>query len=304
MTLLVHHPICAEHDTGPDHPESGRRLRAVLAALDESFPDLPRAEAPRVTREQLLRVHPERYVDAILKQAPESGRVSLDPDTWMSPVTGEAALRSAGAAAFGVQAVLSGEYETVFCATRPPGHHAEPTRAMGFCFFNNVAIAAREAQACGLGRVAVLDFDVHHGNGTQAVFWNDPDVLFASTHQYPCYPWTGTPEEQGVGNIINHPLAPGSASEPFRSAWNGILETVAAFGPEMLLLSAGFDGHRLDPLADLNLETEDFAWLSRRIRDFARDCCQGRIVSLLEGGYQLEALTDSVVAHVSGLNRT
>lgn len=302
MTLLVHHPVCLEHDTGPDHPESDRRLYAVLAALDESFPMLPRAEAPRVTREQLLRVHPATHIDAILKQVPESGRVSLDPDTWMSPSTGEAALRSAGAAAYAVQAVLTGEHDTVFCATRPPGHHAEPTRAMGFCFFNNIAVAARQALASGLGRVAVLDFDVHHGNGTQAVFWNDPDVLYASTHQYPGYPWTGASGETGVGNIINRPLAPGSASEPFRDAWTGILEALAAFRPEMVLVSAGFDGHRLDPLADLNLETEDFAWLTGQIRNFARDCCEGRVVSLLEGGYDLESLTESVVAHVSALN--
>ncbi|TDJ35541.1 MAG: histone deacetylase family protein, partial [Gammaproteobacteria bacterium] len=154
----------------------------------------------------------------------------------------------------------------------------------------------------GLGRVAVLDFDVHHGNGTQAVFWNDPDVLYASTHQYPGYPWTGASGETGVGNIINRPLAPGSASEPFRDAWTGILEALAAFRPEMVLVSAGFDGHRLDPLADLNLETEDFAWLTGQIRNFARDCCEGRVVSLLEGGYDLESLTESVVAHVSALN--
>lgn len=301
MTLLVHHPACVEHDTGPDHPESVRRLHAILAALDESFPKLPRAEAPRVTRDQLSRVHPEAYIDAILKQVPESGRVSLDPDTWMSPGTGEAALRSAGAAAFAVQAVLTGEHDTAFCATRPPGHHAEPARAMGFCFFNNIAVAAREAQANGMQRVAILDFDVHHGNGTQAVFWSDPDVLFASTHQHPCYPWTGSREETGVGNIINRPLAAGSGSEVFRTAWNGILEAVTTFRPEMVLVSAGFDGHRLDPLADMNLETGDFAWISGRIRDLARECCGGRAVSLLEGGYDLEALTDSVVAHVTAL---
>jgi acetoin utilization deacetylase AcuC-like enzyme len=197
---------------------------------------------------------------------------------------------------------LSGDYKTVFCATRPPGHHAEPTRATGFCFFNNIAIAAREAMASGLGRVAILDFDVHHGNGTQAVFWNDPDVLYASTHQYPCYPWTGAPEEQGVGNIINRPLAPGSGSEPFRESWNGILEEVAAFRPEMILTSAGFDGHRLDPLADLNLETEDFAWLTGQIRNLAGEYCSGRVVSVLEGGYDLKALADSVVAHVTALH--
>lgn len=298
MTLLVHHPACAEHDTGLDHPESARRLHAVLAALDESFPELPRSSAPRVTRDQLSRVHPESYIDAVLNQVPESGRASLDPDTWMSPGTGEAALRSAGAAAFAVQAVLTGEHDTAFCATRPPGHHAEPARAMGFCFFNNIAVAAREAQASKLGQVAILDFDVHHGNGTQAAFWNDPNVLYASTHQYPCYPWTGSREETGVGNIINRPLAPGSGSEPFRTAWNGILEEVNAFRPEMILVSAGFDGHRLDPLANMNLETGDFAWISTRIRDLARECCGGRVVSLLEGGYDLEALTDSVVAHV------
>lgn len=301
MTLLVYHPACLEHDTGPDHPESIRRLDAVLAALDESLPALPRALAPRVTREQLARVHPEAHIDAILRQVPESGRVSLDPDTWLSPATGEAALRSAGAAAFAVQAVLSGEHETAFCATRPPGHHAEPTRAMGFCLFNNIAVAAREAQASGMARVAILDFDVHHGNGTQAVFWSDPDVLFASTHQYPCYPWTGASEETGVGNIINRPLAPGSGPEPFRVAWNGILEEVTAFRPEMVFVSAGFDGHRLDRLADLNLETADFAWISGRIRDLARECCEGRVVSLLEGGYELKALSDSVVAHVKAL---
>lgn len=306
--LLLTHPACLGHDTGPFHPECPDRLRAVMAALEgEAFAALGRAEAPRASREALLRVHPSHHVDAMLALAPPpEALIQIDPDTVASAGSAEAALRAAGAGVAGVDAVMEGGVRAAFAAVRPPGHHAEPDRAMGFCLFSNAAIAARHAQArWGLSRVAVLDFDVHHGNGTQAVAENDPTLFYGSTHQFPCFPGTGMPFERGVaGNVVNVPLAPGSGSREFRAAWEEtILPALDAWAPELVVISAGFDAHLDDPLAELRLGTEDFAWITEAIDDLADAQCQGRIVSLLEGGYDLPALAASAAAHVRALMR-
>jgi acetoin utilization deacetylase AcuC-like enzyme len=306
MTVLLYtHRACQQHDPGPQHPECPDRLRAVLRALEtEEFSDLLRDEAPRATVEQLTRVHPPRYVEAILGIRPEADdSVALDADTVMNWASAEAALRAAGAAVAGVDAVCRGEVRRVFCATRPPGHHAEPARPMGFCFFANAAVAARHAQAAhGLARVAVVDFDVHHGNGTQACFEADPTLFFASSHQSPCYPGTGAPEERGVGNVFNATLPPGADGAAFRAAWRDtLLPALEAFGPELIIISAGFDAHARDPLAQLRVREADFAWLTTEICQVAERQCGGRVVSLLEGGYDLDALASSAAAHVRAL---
>jgi len=306
MTVaLITHPACLEHDTGPWHPERPDRLRRVLQALEHPhFSALLRDLAPLATEEQLGLVHPAGYVRAILDVAPEPGqRVALDADTIMSAGSREAALRAAGGAVMAVDAVMEGWAKQVFVAARPPGHHAERDRPMGFCLFANAAIAARHAQArWGLAKVAVVDFDVHHGNGTQDIFQDDPTLFYASSHQFPCYPGTGAADERGVGNIVNAPLAPGSGTAAFREAWEVLLlPALERFGPELLIVSAGFDAHKADPLAQLRLEVADFAWLTGRLMDVARTHCQGRLVSLLEGGYDLDALADSAAAHVRAL---
>ena len=306
MTVLLYtHRACQQHDPGPQHPECPDRLRAVLRALEtEEFSDLLRDEAPRATVEQLTRVHPPRYVEAILGIRPEADdSVALDADTVMNWASAEAALRAAGAAVAGVDAVCRGEVRRVFCATRPPGHHAEPARPMGFCFFANAAVAARHAQAAhGLARVAVVDFDVHHGNGTQACFEADPTLFFASSHQSPCYPGTGGPEERGVGNVFNATLPPGADGAAFRAVWRDtLLPALEAFGPELIIISAGFDAHARDPLAQLRVREADFAWLTTEICQVAERRCGGRVVSLLEGGYDLDALASSAAAHVRAL---
>jgi acetoin utilization deacetylase AcuC-like enzyme len=306
MTVLLYtHRVCLQHDPGPQHPECPDRLRAVLRALEtEEFSDLLRDEAPQATVEQLTRVHPPRYVEAILGIRPEADdSVALDADTVMNWASAEAALRAAGAAVAGVDAVCRGEVRRVFCATRPPGHHAEPARPMGFCFFANAAVAARHAQAAhGLARIAVVDFDVHHGNGTQACFEADPNLFFASSHQSPCYPGTGAPEERGVGNVFNATLPPGADGAAFRAAWRDtLLPALEAFGPELIIISAGFDAHARDPLAQLRVREADFAWLTTEICQVAERQCGGRVVSLLEGGYDLDALASSAAAHVRAL---
>lgn len=306
MTVaLITHPACLEHDTGPWHPERPDRLRRVLQALEHPhFSTLLRDLAPLATEEQLLRAHPPEYVQGILSVSPEPGqRVALDADTIMSTGSREAALRAAGGAVMAVDAVMEGWAKQVFVAARPPGHHAERDRPMGFCLFANAAIAARHAQArWGLSRVAVVDFDVHHGNGTQDIFQADPTLFYASSHQYPCYPGTGSAEERGVGNIVNAPLPPGSGGPAFREAWEVlILPALEAFRPELLVISAGFDAHKADPLAQLRLEASDFAWLTGELMRLARAQCQGRVVSLLEGGYDLDALAESAAAHVRAL---
>ena len=306
MTVLLYtHRACLHHDPGPQHPECPDRLRAVLRALEtEEFSDLLRDEAPEATVEQLTRVHPAQYVEAILGIRPEGDdSVALDADTVMNWASAEAALRAAGAAVAGVDAVCRGEARRVFCATRPPGHHAEPARPMGFCFFANAAVAARHAQAVhGLARVAVVDFDVHHGNGTQACVEADPTLFFASSHQSPCYPGTGAPEERGVGNVFNATLPPGADGAAFRAVWRDVLlPALEAFGPELIVISAGFDAHARDPLAQLRVREADFAWLTTEICQLADRQCGGRVVSLLEGGYDLDALASSAAAHVRAL---
>ncbi|WP_199535743.1 histone deacetylase family protein [Dyella psychrodurans] len=301
---LFTHAVCLQHDPGPGHPESPARLRAVLQALDQDrFAALDRVEAPRATREQLLRVHTSAHVDRILGICPESDTVRLDEDTLMSPASAEAGLRAAGALVAAVDAVMQGTTTRAFCAVRPPGHHATPDSAMGFCLFNNVAVAAAHAIAAhGLKRVAIADFDVHHGNGTQDIFQREPRVLFISSHQSPLYPGTGTTEERGVGNIVNAPLSPGEGSYEFRALWNdALLPRLHAFKPQLVLVSAGFDAHSNDPLADIRLQAEDYAWITERLVELARAHAGGRLVSTLEGGYDLNALAVSASAHVGAL---
>ena len=300
-TLLYTHPACLDHDPGRHHPESPARLRAVLAALDDpEFARLERREAPEADREDLLRVHPLRHVESILGAVPKTGHIGIDADTVLSPASGEAALRAAGAVVAAVDAVVAREGDNAFCAVRPPGHHAEPLQAMGFCLFNNAAIGAlRARQVHGLARVAVIDFDVHHGNGTQAAFETDGSLFYASTHQYPLYPGTGSAGETGVGNIVNVPLRPMSGSGQFRLALTQrILPALDAFRPEFVLVSAGFDAHRDDPLAQLMLGEADYTWVTERLLEIAYRHAKGRLVATLEGGYDLPALAASAAAHV------
>ena len=297
------HAACLAHDTGPDHAERPARLLAVIEALRAAFPDiLDWRVAPRVRRGDLLRVHAASLLHIVLETQPAQ-RVMLDPDTVLSRDSAEAALRAAGAVVAAVDAAISGNATRVFCAVRPPGHHATADTAMGFCLFNNIAIAAAHAIAAhGLERVAIADFDVHHGNGTQAIFEHDPRVLFASSHQAPLYPGTGHANERGVGNILNAPLPPQANSQAFRMAWsNHLLPALDAFRPQLLLVSAGFDAHRSDPLAQLQLEADDYAWLTAELRSIAGRHARGRIVASLEGGYDLQALRECAVAHVGAL---
>jgi acetoin utilization deacetylase AcuC-like enzyme len=301
--LLYTHPACLAHDPGKGHPESPARLRSVLDALDDPrFAGPVRREAPRATRAQLARVHAESLIDAVFAAAPSIGHAQLDADTAMSPDSLEAALRAAGAVCAAVDALIDGEDTRAFCAVRPPGHHATHDTAMGFCLFNNIAIGAAQALARGRERVAIVDFDVHHGNGTQDIFWNEPRVLYASTHQSPLYPGTGARTETGVGNIVNAPLPPGAGSAEFRAAFAQIvLPRLHDFRPQLVLISAGFDAHRLDPLASLEFSADDYAWVTRELAQIARTHAQDRIVSSLEGGYSLTALRESTAAHVAAL---
>jgi acetoin utilization deacetylase AcuC-like enzyme len=303
---LFSHVACLEHDPGMGHPECPDRLRAVLAALEHpDFVPLLREQAPEASFEQLCLVHPASYVQRLFDLAPPDGDVlALDPDTLVGHGSVAAARRAAGGVIAGVDAVMEGWADAAFAAVRPPGHHAEPAQAMGFCLFASVAVAAQYArQKWGLRRIAVVDFDVHHGNGTQDIFYNDPDLFYASSHQLPCYPGTGAGAERGVaGNVVNMPLAPGSGSMQFRESWEYIgLPAVQAFKPELLLVSAGFDAHRADPLAQLRLDTLDFGWITDRLMGVADTCCAGRLVSALEGGYDLTALAASAALHVRRL---
>ena len=300
-TLFYTHPACLEHDPGRHHPESPARLRAVLDGLAEpEFDRLERREAPEAALDDLRRVHPRWHVQNIMDAVPRSGYVGIDADTILSPASGEAALRAAGAVIAAVDAVVTGEADNAFCAVRPPGHHAEPTRAMGFCLFNNVAVGALRARAAhGLGRVAVIDFDVHHGNGTQAAFETDRGLFYASTHQSPLYPGTGSARETGIGNIVNVPLRPMSGSRQFRlGVTQRILPALDAFRPELVLVSAGFDAHRSDPLAQLMLDEGDYTWITEQLLEIAHRHAGGRLVSTLEGGYDLDALGASAAAHI------
>ncbi len=303
---MITHPACLGHDPGEYHPECPDRLRAVLRALEqENFADLLREAAPRATIDQLARAHDRGYVEAILAILPEGDdHVALDADTVMSAGSAEAAMRAAGGAIAGVDAVMEGWARNVFVAVRPPGHHAEPARPCGFCLFNNVAVAAHHARArWNLTRIAVVDFDVHHGNGTQAMFGPDPNLFYASSHQFPCYPGTGHPSERGVAdNVVNFTLAPGSDSVAFRRGWEAtILPALDRFAPELLLISAGFDAHRADPLANLRLDERDYAWITTELVGIAARHSAQRLVSVLEGGYDLDALAASAAVHVRAL---
>ncbi|MGI8724446.1 MAG: histone deacetylase family protein [Methyloceanibacter sp.] len=303
-TLLLSHPACLEHDTGIGHPEQPARLRAIQDALSgDAFNGLKREEAPRATLAVIERLHPASYVEAIRAAMPERNHKWLDPDTVVSPGSWEAGLRGVGAAIRAVDQVMAGAAENAFCAVRPPGHHAEPSRAMGFCFFNTVAIAALHARAAhGAERVAVIDFDVHHGNGTQAAFETDKNLFYGSTHQMPLFPGTGDLSETGVGNIFNAPLRPGDDGEKFRDAFRSrILPALNDFSPDFILVSAGFDAHRMDPLAQLRLEEEDFAWVTDKLLEEAAKHTGGKLVSTLEGGYDLGALGRSTAVHVQVL---
>jgi acetoin utilization deacetylase AcuC-like enzyme len=301
-TLLYTHPACFEHDPGQYHPETPARLKAVLDALSApEFASLQRREAPQASVEDLTRVHPARYVERLLAAVPQAGHVGIDADTVMSPQSGAAALRAAGAVTAAVDAVVTGEADNAFCAVRPPGHHAEPNKAMGFCLFNNIAVGALRARDVhGLARVAVVDFDVHHGNGTQARFWADESLFYGSTHQWPLYPGTGSSGETGTaGNIVNVPLPPMSGSQAFRLGMTRtLLPALDAFAPQMVLISAGFDAHRDDPLAQLLLDESDYVWATEQLLEIARRHAAGRVVSALEGGYDLLALGASAAAHV------
>ena len=305
-TALITHAACLEHDPGPYHPECPDRLRAVLRALDApEFAALIREEGPRATMEQLVRVHPAQIVDAILAIRPKEGdTVNIDADTAISAGSAEAALRAAGAGVHGVDLVMRGAVANAFAAVRPPGHHAEPSRPMGFCLFNNAGIAAQYARvAHGLRRVAVVDFDVHHGNGTQALFAQNPDLFYGSSHQSPFYPGTGDARERGIANnVVNVPLRARDGSAEFRDAWAGtIIPALDLFEPQFLIISAGFDAHREDPLAQIRLETGDFGWITDALLAVAHKHCGGRVVSVLEGGYDLDALATSAAIHVRGL---
>jgi len=300
--LVFTHEDCARHVTSPGHPERVERLAAVergLAGLAVERRACPMGEAAEV-----LRCHPEGYLDKVREAVPEAGFVALDSETILSPGSLDAALRAVGGICAAADAVMAGEAKAAFVAARPPGHHAETARAMGFCLFGTVAIAARRLlDHHGLARVAVVDFDVHHGNGTQDLLWDEGRVLFASTHEMPLYPGTGSVQERGAhGQIVNHPLRAGSGSAAMRAAYEGvILPALEAFAPEFLLISAGFDAHAADPLANLEWEVADYAWLTGRLCDVAARHAGGRVVSTLEGGYDLEALAASVAAHVGVL---
>ncbi len=300
-TALITHSACYDHVTPQGHPEQVARLDAVLGALEGM--DLQRVNAPLVADDDLLRVHPQAHIDAVRAAAPSEGRRSLDADTHMSVGTLTAAYRAAGGVVRAVDMVMGGEVANAFAAVRPPGHHAERQTAMGFCFFGNVVVGAKHAlDHHGLERVAIVDFDVHHGNGTQDLVEDDPRILFCSTHQSPLYPGTGAAHEVGVDNVLNVPLPEGTGSKAFRDVMERVvLPRVDEFAPQLLIISAGFDAHMADPLAGMNLTTADFAWVTEKLCDLADRHCNGRVVSSLEGGYDLEALGASAAAHVKVL---
>ncbi len=307
-SLLVTHPNFVKHDTGEGHPERPDRMRAIDRALSHPvFGGLTRAEAPLRddVEDVILLAHTRGYLDELKQARPGPGDdlVRLDPDTVMSPGTWDAALRAVGAGMMSVDAVMSGQHVNAFAQVRPCGHHAETSRAMGFCLFDNVAIAGLYARkAYGAERIAVVDFDVHHGNGTQDIFWSDKDLYFGSTHQMPLFPGTGALSEAGVGNICNAPLRAGDGGAAFREAFQSrILPSLKNFSPDLILISAGFDAHESDPLGSLRLKEEDFGWVTMQLAEVAHKHCHGRLVSMLEGGYDLTALSRSVALHVKCL---
>jgi acetoin utilization deacetylase AcuC-like enzyme len=304
-TLLLSHPASLEHATPPGHPERAERIRAVQQVLAQArFAPLVRGEAPLGSLDQVTLCHQEDYVSELRHVAPSSGLIYLDGDTSMSPGTWEAVMRGVGGAVAATDAVMTGQHQNAFVAIRPPGHHAEINKPMGFCFFDNAAIAARHAQRkYGIGRAAVVDFDVHHGNGTQDIFWADKTVMYCSTHQMPLFPGTGASGERGEHDtIVNAPLASEDGGVQFKTAFEAvILPQLKKFGPELIIISAGFDAHYRDPLASLNLKAEDFRWVTQQLMEVADRSAGGRIVSVLEGGYDLEGLQESVAAHVGAL---
>jgi acetoin utilization deacetylase AcuC-like enzyme len=306
-TLLITHPDCLEHRVPTGHPERPERLRAIENALEiEKFQSLARAQAPKAPLDVIALCHPIDYIEDVSAAIPTQGIVHLDADTSLSPGTFDAALRAAGGAMLAVDEVVSKKAANAFVATRPPGHHAETARPMGFCIFDNAAIAARYAQKrYGIARVAIVDFDVHHGNGSQEIFWADKTVMYSSTHQMPLYPGTGAVIEAGeFDTVVNAPLRPGDGGDAFRAAFESrLLPRLLDFAPEFLIISAGFDAHMRDPLANLNLVEDDFVWATQKIMDVADRVAEGRVVSLLEGGYDLEALASSAAAHVTTLMR-
>ncbi len=303
-TFLYTHESFLQHDTGSGHPECADRLRSISIALNQpEFANLIRMPAPSGSEKQIVLIHPQSQIDRVFQSIPKSGSGYLDGDTVVSANSGAAALHAVGAVCDAIDHVITKQATNAFCAVRPPGHHAETNRAMGFCLFNNVAIAAQYARLqCHVDRVAIVDFDVHHGNGTQEIFYSEANVLYASTHQYPLYPGTGGLNETGVGNIFNAPLSAGADTRLFQAAMGErILPALIRFKPELLLISAGFDAHKDDPLASLNLVEDDYAWVTRELMDIADKFCEGRIVSMLEGGYNLSALASSSAAHVREL---
>ena len=306
-TLLITHPSSMNHLNSPGHPERPDRLRAIQSVLEaEQFQTLVRVQAPAADLETIALCHPIDYIEAIRDATPKEGLIQLDADTSMSPGSFEAALHAVGGAVHAVDEVVTKKADNAFCAMRPPGHHAETARPMGFCIFNQAAIAARYAQKQhGLGRVAVVDFDVHHGNGTQEIFWSDPTLMYCSTHEMPLYPGTGAVAETGKhDNIVNAPLRAGDGGDKFRAAMEQrILPRLRAFGPDLIIISAGFDAHMRDPLANLQFNEADFGWATREIMEIADTTAQGRVVSVLEGGYDLEGLSRSAAAHVIALMR-
>jgi acetoin utilization deacetylase AcuC-like enzyme len=306
-TLLISHPACLDHLTPAGHPERPDRLRAVEQALEaETFQTLAREQAPMAEAEIIALCHPMDYIEEIRNASPSQGMVRLDADTSMSPGSFEAVLRAVGGGAMAVDEVMTGKAHNAFVAVRPPGHHAETARPMGFCLFNSAAIAARYAQKKhGAERVAIVDFDVHHGNGSQDIFWSDRTVMYCSAHEMPLYPGTGAVNERGeFNNIVNAPLRAGDGGDAFREAFEAaILPRLHEFKPDLLVVSAGFDAHTRDPLANLNLVEADYSWVTKKLMEIADASAQGRIVSMLEGGYDLQGLARSTAAHVTALMR-